>query len=45
MIEKEKVIRAIFSAVDELNQQLPKKQRLEKSVDTFQSNVVCLGVQ
>ncbi len=35
MIEKEKVIRAIFRAVDELNQQLPKKQRLEKSEKTF----------
>ena len=35
MIEKEKVIQAIFRAVDELNQQLPRRQRLRKSVDTF----------
>lgn len=35
MMKKERVIQAIFRAVDELNQQLPKKQRLGKSVDTF----------
>jgi len=35
MIEKKRVIQSIFSAVEELNQLLPKKQRLGKSVDTF----------
>lgn len=35
MIEKEKVIQTIFRVVDELNQQLPKKQRLEKSEEAF----------
>lgn len=32
---KEKVIKVIYSAIDELNQQLPKEQRLEKSPDTI----------
>lgn len=30
----ERVLRAIFRAVDEVNQILPKEQRLEKSVDS-----------
>jgi len=34
MARKEKVIQTIFSAVDELNKQLPKEKQLEKSVDT-----------
>mgnify|MGYP001968517599 CR=1 FL=1 len=34
MKTKEKVIQSIFTAVDELNQQLPREQRLEKSGDT-----------
>lgn len=30
----QRAIRAVFNAVDELNQQLPNGQRLEKSLDT-----------
>lgn len=29
----ERIIQAIFKAVDEVNQQLPKEQRLEKSIE------------
>jgi len=32
-IEKERIIRVIFKALDEVNQLLPKEARLEKSVD------------
>lgn len=34
MTKNERIIQAIFSAVDEVNQQLPKEQQLEKSIDT-----------
>ena len=34
MIKNEKIIQVIFSAIDEVNQQLPKEQQLEKSIDT-----------
>ncbi len=34
MTVNEKVIQAILGAIDEVNQQLPKEQRLEKSIDT-----------
>ena len=34
MAKAERVIQAIFRAVDELNQQQPKEQRMEKSIDT-----------
>ena len=33
MMENGKIIQVIFSAIDEINQQLPKEQRLEKSID------------
>ena len=33
MTKKERVIQAIFNAVDEINQQFPKEDRLEKSID------------
>ena len=35
MTKNEKIIQAIFDAVDELNQLLPEKERLKKSVDTI----------
>ena len=34
MTTNERVIQAIFSALEEVNQQLLKEQRLEKSIDT-----------
>ncbi len=34
MTDNEKVIQAVMDAIDELNEQLPKEERLEKSVDT-----------
>lgn len=34
MSDNEKVIQAVMAAIDELNEQLPKEKRLEKSVDT-----------
>lgn len=34
MVSKEKVTHAIFRAVDELNQQLPRERRVAKSVHT-----------
>ena len=34
MVESGKVTHAVFDAVDEVNQQLPKGRQLEKSVDT-----------
>lgn len=34
MINKEKVIQSIFGAIDEINEQLPKGKRLEKSINT-----------
>jgi len=34
MTKRERVIQAIFSAVDEVNEQLPKEEQLEKSIDT-----------
>jgi formylmethanofuran:tetrahydromethanopterin formyltransferase len=35
MVDRERVLQAIFNAVDQVNQQLPKRERLEKSVDTY----------
>ena len=35
MIDKERVFQAIFKAVEEINQQMHKKQRVGRSVDTF----------
>ena len=34
MIDGEKVLQAIFDAIDEINEQRPEEQRLEKSADT-----------
>ena len=34
MTMNERVLHAMFKAMDEVNQMLPKEQRLEKSVDT-----------
>jgi len=34
MTDNQRVVQIIFNAVDELNQQLPKEQYLEKSTDT-----------
>lgn len=34
MINNEKIIQAVIEAIDELNKQLPKEEKLEKSVDT-----------
>jgi D-alanine--poly(phosphoribitol) ligase subunit 2 len=34
MTREEQVIQAIFGAIDEINQQLPRAQRLEKSTQT-----------
>jgi acyl carrier protein len=34
MDTKERVVRAIFSAIDEVNVQLPREQRLEKSIQS-----------
>ncbi len=34
MIDGEKVLQAIFDAMDEVNEQRPEDQRLEKSADT-----------
>ncbi len=34
MVNKERIIQTIFKAVDEINQQLPREQRLQKSIDT-----------
>lgn len=34
MINNEKVIQAIFDAIDEINEQYPEEQRLTKSADT-----------
>jgi acyl carrier protein len=34
MINDEKVLQTIFVAIDELNGQLPKEEKLEKSIDT-----------
>jgi acyl carrier protein len=34
MTTEERVVKAIFSAIDEVNQQLPREQRLEKSTHT-----------
>lgn len=34
MADNTKVMQTVFEAVDELNEQLPKEERLEKSVDT-----------
>lgn len=34
MINNEKVIQSIFGAIDELNGQLPKGKKIEKSADT-----------
>ena len=34
MIEKEKIIQAIFSAIDDLNEQLAPEKQLEKSAST-----------
>ncbi len=33
MITNDKIIQVIFQAIDELNEQLPKEEKLEKSVD------------
>lgn len=33
MITNEKTIQVIFQAIDELNEQLPREEKLEKSVD------------
>ncbi len=33
MINTDEIIQVIFQAIDELNEQLPKEQRLDKSVD------------
>lgn len=35
MTRKERIIQAMYDAADELNQQLPKEQQLEKSIDTI----------
>lgn len=32
--KRERVIQAMFSAVDEINEELPKEEQLEKSIDT-----------
>lgn len=34
MIDNEKVTQAVMDAIDELNEQLPKEERLERSIDT-----------
>ncbi len=34
MTNKEKVIQSIFGAIDEINEQRPKGERLEKSINT-----------
>ena len=34
MTDNEKVIQSVMAAIDELNEQLPKEERLKKSVDT-----------
>jgi len=34
MINNEKIIQIIFEAIDEINEQLPEKQRLTKAIDT-----------
>jgi acyl carrier protein len=34
MTENDKIIRAVLEAIDELNEQLPKEKKLEKSLDT-----------
>lgn len=34
MADSEKVLQTVMGAIDELNEQLPKEERLEKSVDT-----------
>ena len=48
MIQNEKIIQIIFSAVDEVNQLLPKEQLIEKSVDAIlfdtSSNLDSLGL-
>jgi acyl carrier protein len=33
LINNDNIIQVIFQAIDELNEQLPKKERLDKSVD------------
>lgn len=35
MTDNKRVIRVIFSAVDDINQHLPKERQLKKSVDTI----------
>lgn len=35
MTNNERITNVIFSAVEEVNDQLPRKQRLEKSIDTI----------
>lgn len=34
MIQKDRVAQAIFRAIDEINQQMPSTQRLDKSIET-----------
>jgi acyl carrier protein len=34
LMRNEEVIKALFCVIDDLNQQLPKEQRLEKSIET-----------
>ena len=34
MVNNEKIVLAVMEAIDELNEQLPKEKRLDKSVDT-----------
>ncbi|MEW6599505.1 MAG: hypothetical protein AB1499_00900 [Nitrospirota bacterium] len=36
MVSSEKIIQVIFEAIDELNEQLPKEERLEKSLNKVQ---------
>lgn len=35
MIDRNKILKIIFSAIDEVNEQLPKNMQLEKSEDTI----------
>ena len=48
MTKPEKVIQSVFSAIDEINQSLPKEQQLAKSTDTILfgkgSNLDSLGL-
>lgn len=48
MTKTEKVIQSVFSAIDEVNQSLPKEQQLAKSTDTILfgkgSNLDSLGL-